>query len=268
MQQAEQQPRPLPAGRSGRRRQEGPGWGRRARIAAQVAVPCACTLASLVLVKAALSPELVGERAAALLARAGDLGPALFVALLAVRPVLLLPGQAFAALAGVLWGTLRGSALALLGAALAMWLVTTLGRRLLRRRLGRLAGERRDEWARVARRHDLAYAALVTLNPLLPTDLCMALGSGAGARRGRLVAGAVLGSVPGTIAAAALGSAASREEPVLGALSLLGLAVSLVGGALLARKAWGELRGRGRALAAPPAPCAPPPPPSAAPRAR
>jgi uncharacterized membrane protein YdjX (TVP38/TMEM64 family) len=168
------------------------------------------------------------------------------VALLAVRPVLLLPGQAFAALAGVLWGTLRGSALALLGAALAMWLVTTLGRRLLRRRLGRLAGERRDEWARVARRHDLAYAALVTLNPLLPTDLCMALGSGAGARRGRLVAGAVLGSVPGTIAAAALGSAASREEPVLGALSLLGLAVSLVGGALLARKAWGELRGRGR----------------------
>ncbi|HEY3445648.1 MAG TPA: VTT domain-containing protein [Myxococcales bacterium] len=223
-------------------RQGGPGWARRAKVAGQIAVPFACTLVTLWLVKTALSPDLVGAPAAALLAQVGVYGPALFVALLAVRPVLLLPGQAFAALAGVLWGTLEGSALALVGAVLAMVLVTTLGRRLLRRPIARLAGEHRDELARVAANHDLAYAFLITLNPLLPTDVCVALGSGAGGRRGRLVLGAILGSVPGTVATAAFGSAVSRDEPVLVALSLVGIAGSVVGGALLARSIWRELK--------------------------
>ncbi|MGC4113897.1 MAG: VTT domain-containing protein [Myxococcales bacterium] len=216
------------------------------------------TLVTILLVKTALSPELVGRPAAALLVKVGVLGPAIFVALLAVRPVLLLPGQAFSALAGVLWGTFEGAALSLVGAALGMVVVTTLGRRLLRRPVARLAGERREELAKVAAHHDFTYALLITLNPLLPTDVCVALGAGAGGRRGRLVLGAVAGSIPGTVATAAFGSALSRGEPVLVTLSVAGVVVSVVGGALLARAIGRELREPAPAGA--PGRAAPPPP--------
>ena len=228
-------------------------WAHRlglARTALKLVVPIACTATTAWLIKLAISRELATALATSVLGRAGLWGPLLFLVLLAVRPVLLLPGQAFAALAGVLWGGLQGTALSLLGSALAMVLVTTFGRRILRRPLERWAGKRAADLSRLAAQHDFLGAILLTLNPLLPTDVCMALSAGAGGRRSRLILGSVLGSAPGTLAIAYFGSAVTEDRPVLIASSLVGLAVSLLGGSLVARGVCRTLRQRSEAAAA------------------
>lgn len=116
--------------------------------------------------------------------------------------------------------------------------VTTLGRRFVRRPIERWAGKQSAELSRLAARRDFLYATLATLNPFLPTDVCIALGAGAGGRRSRLVLGAVLGSIPGTLATAYLGGAVAKDQPAIIAVSLAGMVASLVGGALLARSIW------------------------------
>lgn len=213
-------------------------WGARVRLAASVALPVALSLLAAWLFKVALSSPLVGAKAVSLLAQLGACAPVLFLLLLAVRPLFLVPGQALAAVAGVLWGGLEGTALCLLGSVLSVLLVASLGRRLLQRPLERWANGRNLELGRLAARRDFVSILVLTLNPLVPTDLAVALTAGAGGRRSRLVAGAVLGSLPGTLATCYFGSALTKDQPALLALSLAAVLVSLVGGGLLARGAW------------------------------
>lgn len=214
-----------------------PVWRARLGLAASAALPLGMALAAAWLLKTALAPML-GDRGVDVLARLGLWGPALFLLVLAVRPLFLIPGQALAAMAGVLWGGLEGSALCVAGSIPSLLLVAWLGRRLLRRPLERWASKRNLELARLAARRDFLCSLVLTLNPLIPTDLAIALTSGAGGRARRLVAGAVLGSVPGTLATCYVGSALTKDQPALLVLSLTALVVSLIGGALLARGAW------------------------------
>ncbi len=215
------------------------------RRALKLALPILCTVATLGAVKIVAQSHLIAPgRIAPLIAGLGIWAPALFLAALVVRPILLLPGQAFAAAAGMLFGVSWGSLLCVAGSALSALLVIGLGRRLLGRRLARWSGVDRDELARVARRHDSVCGALVTLNPLLPSDLCLALAAGAGARPWRLAVGASLGTIPGTVATALYGSAVVKDAPWALALGLSGIAASIVGGALLGRSALRELKPR------------------------
>ena len=216
-----------------------------ARRALRLTLPVVCTLSTLAAVKLVAQGNLIAPgRIAPLMAGLGIWAPALFLAALAIRPLLFLPGQAFAAAAGMLFGVSWGSLLCVAGSGLSALVVIGLGRRLLGRRLARWSGVDRDELARAARRHDSFFGALVTLNPLLPSDLCLALAAGAGARPWRLAVGASIGTIPGTVATALYGSAVIKDAPWALALGLSGIAASIVGGALIGRSA---LRDRKRA---------------------
>ncbi|MBI5546567.1 MAG: TVP38/TMEM64 family protein [Deltaproteobacteria bacterium] len=193
--------------------------------------PATLGIAALaLLVGASLSRDLLEASAQTALLSLGLWGPVLFLAALSVRPLLLLPAQAFAAAAGVVWGGAWGTVLVVAGSVLAMELVTLLGRRLLRTPIRRLAGKRAAALADLAGRRDFVYAVLASLNPLLPTDLCIAVGAAAGGRRHRLVLGTVLGSIPGTVATAYLGRAVVEGKALIIALSAAGLAASVAGG--------------------------------------
>ncbi len=237
-------------------------------LALKVGLPLVCTVISLAIVKMVASRELLGpEDISKVLTRLGPVAPLVFVLALGVRPVTLLPGQAFTAMAGMLWGTFWGTTLSLVGSGLSAAVVLWLGGRLLRRPLARWSGENREALAEAARRNSFLYGAVVTLNPLLPTDVSLALGAGAGARLGRLAAGAIIGTIPGTLTTAMFGSALTDDRPWALALSIAGMVASLIGGALIARSVWRSIQ-RNRRDAADPEPKAmlaaandaPPPP--------
>lgn len=213
---------------------------RAARLALLLAGLGAASLAAVALLAsgAAQSPETIST----MLERAGGWGPVAFVVASALRPLLLLPAQAFSAAAGALWGPGIGSAVAVAGNWASLAVVVLLGRRLLRGPLSRWSGPRRDELEQVARRHDFLYGLVMALNPLLPTDLAIAAASGAGARSRQLLAGSLLGAAPQAASTALFGGALVGDQSIGLALSTAGVALSLVGGVWIARGIWRSLR--------------------------
>ncbi|XXF81477.1 VTT domain-containing protein [Myxococcaceae bacterium GXIMD 01537] len=189
-----------------------------------------------------------------LLVPLGDAAPAVFVLCLAVRPVLLLPGQLFTAVGGMLFGTLAATLYSLLGSFIAAALLFWVARRLGTRPMKRLAGVRYDALSRVARRHDFKFSLLVCINPLFPTDVMIAAAAAAGARFWPTVLGVMLGSIPGTFLTAQFGSGLAQGRTVLTAVSAAGLVLSLGLGALLGRRIARELNAEAASDTPPPDP--------------
>jgi uncharacterized membrane protein YdjX (TVP38/TMEM64 family) len=210
--------------------------GRDRRTWLKVLAPVACSILGLVTLRL-LGPDFVNQRELhAAIAPLGRWAPLAFMLLLMVRPVTLLPGQLFCAVGGMLFGTLAGTAYALVGSFLAAALVYALSRRLGTRLMRRWTGERYSALTRVARRHDVKFAILSTLNPLVPTDMMLAMAAASGARFWPTVAGVLLGTFPGTFLTVQFGSGLAQGRTVLTALSAAGLVVSLVLGVLLGRR--------------------------------
>lgn len=226
----------------------------RGRAWVRVLLPVAASLLGLVTLRL-LGPDVVSQQQLSEWIRPlGPWAPLAFILFLAVRPVTLLPGQLFTAVAGVLFGTLAGSLYALAGSFLGTALVYLVTKRSGMRFMKRVAGERYQALRRTARRHDFTYGFLMCINPLFPTDVMVALAAGCGARFWPMALGVLLGTVPGTFLTAQFGSALGQGKPVMTALSALGLVVSLGIGIWVGRKVYKEVMGQGPS----PEPGAPP----------
>lgn len=215
--------------------------GRGAKFWVKVLAPLVLSLAGLVTLRL-LGPDVVNQKDLhAFLAPMGRWAPLGFIAFLAVRPVLLLPGQIFTAVAGMVFGSLLGTVYSLMGSFLAAALLFFLARKLGTRLMRRVAGERYEVLSRTARRHDFQFALLTCINPLVPTDVMLATAAASGARFWATVLGVLLGTIPGTFLTAQFGSGLAQGRAVMTAVSGLGLVLSLVLGAFFGRRIYKEV---------------------------
>ncbi|SEK75052.1 Uncharacterized membrane protein YdjX, TVP38/TMEM64 family, SNARE-associated domain [Stigmatella aurantiaca] len=189
----------------------------------------------------------------------GKAAPWVYVLALGLRPLLLLPGHVFAAVGGMLFGTLAGTAYALLGSFLGAAVLFFPARKLGQRPLRRLAGPRYGALVRVARKHDFQFAFLTTLNPLLPTDPMLIAAAASGARFWPSVAGMLLGTLPGTFLMVQFGSGLAQGRTWMTVVSAAGLVGSLVLGGLLGRRIYREISEAPPELPEPVAPAPEPP---------
>ncbi len=207
----------------------------------RVLVPVCASLGGLALLRL-LGPDFVSqERLSQWLAPLGDAAPIAFVAALAIRPVTLLPGNVFAAVGGMAFGTLAGTLYALLGSFLASVLIFAIARKLGGRLMKRVAGNHYSALTRVARKHDFQFAFLTCINPLLPTDMMLAAAAASGARFWPSVGGIMLGTLPGTFLMVQFGSGLAQGRTMMTVVSGVGLVVSLVLGAILGRRVYREI---------------------------
>jgi uncharacterized membrane protein YdjX (TVP38/TMEM64 family) len=196
----------------------------------------AASILGLVCLKA-LDPHIVNQRTLSeWLSPLGPYAPLAFVLALGVRPLTLLPGQVFTAFGGVAFGTLMGSAYALIGSFLACALIYVLSRKLGKRLMRRLAGGKFPAIQQAAKRHDFTFALLTCINPLLPTDVMIAAGAASGARFWPTALGVLVGTLPGTFLTAQFGSAIGQGKTVMTLVSVAGLVASLVVGLFVGRK--------------------------------
>ncbi|MFP2957399.1 TVP38/TMEM64 family protein [Myxococcus sp. 1LA] len=171
----------------------------------------------------------------------GALAPVVFILLLAVRPVTLLPGQLFTAVGGILFGMAMGTVYALIGTVLASGLIHFLARRLGRKPMRRLAGDKHPVFQRAAREHGFQLGFLACVNSVIPADVMLATASASGARYAPLALGAVVGTIPGTLLTALFGSSLGQGKTWMTAVSATGMVVSLLLGLVLGRKLMREL---------------------------
>lgn len=217
----------------------------RARMWLRVLAPMLLSIGGLVMLRL-LGPDYLDQRRLReLLEPLGDAAPIAYVAFLTVRPVLLLPGQLFTAVGGMMFGTLPAILYSLLGSFLGAVLLFLIARRLGQRPMRRLAGGHYHSLKKVARRHDFLFAIISCLNPLFPTDVMLAAAAASGARFWPTVAGMLVGTIPGTWLTAQFGSSLAQGKTLLTAVSAAGMVVSLLLGAWLGRRIYRELNAEG-----------------------
>ena len=207
----------------------------------RVLVPVGASLGGLALLRL-LGPDYLDQQKLNMwLEPFGEAAPVAFIVSLAIRPLTLLPGNLFAAVGGMAFGTLMGTMYALLGSFLAACLIFALARKLGARLMKRLAGSHYPALTRAARRHDFQFAFLTCINPLLPTDMMLAAAAASGARFWPSVGGMMLGTVPGTFLMVQFGSGLAQGRTVMTVVSGVGLVLSLILGAVLGRRVYREI---------------------------
>lgn len=212
-----------------------------ARMWLRVLAPMLISIGGLVALRL-LGPDFLDQhKLHDLLVPLGDGAPLAYIAFLAVRPVLLLPGQIFTAVGGIVFGTLAATLYSLLGSFLGAALLFVVARKLGTRPMKRIVGGHYQTLARVARRHDFKFALIICINPLFPTDVMVAMAAASGARFWPTVAGVMLGTIPGTFLTAQFGSGLAQGRTVLTAVSAAGMVLSLVLGAYFGRRVYREL---------------------------
>ncbi len=209
----------------------------------RVLAPLGASIGGLALLRL-LGPDILSQRELReWLEPMGRAAPVAYIAALAIRPLTLLPGHLFAAVGGMAFGTLAGTAYALVGSFLAGLVIFGLARKLGARPMRRLAGEHYPALERAARKHDFQFALLTCINPLLPTDVMFAVAAASGARFWPTVAGMLLGTLPGTFLMVQFGSGLAQGRTVMTVVSGVGLVVSLVLGGVLGRRVYREVMG-------------------------
>jgi uncharacterized membrane protein YdjX (TVP38/TMEM64 family) len=202
----------------------------------KIAAPALASILGLVTLRL-LGPDIVSQQTLAEWIRPfGEWAPLAFILFLAVRPITLLPGQLFTAVGGLLFGTKAGFVYAIIGSALANALVFFLAKNVGSRFMKRIAKHKYGAIKEVARRHDLGFAVVTCINPLVPSDVAIATAAAAGARFWPTALGFLLGTVPGTFLTAQFGSALGQGKTVMTILSAAGILVSLLLGVILGRR--------------------------------
>ncbi|MFL5348218.1 MAG: TVP38/TMEM64 family protein [Hyalangium sp.] len=207
----------------------------------RVLAPVCSSIGGLVLLRL-LGPDVIDQHQLhSFLVPLGQAAPFVYVLALLLRPVTLLPGTLFAAVGGMVFGTLMGTVYALIGSFLAALLIFGLARKLGVRPMKRLAGEHYHTLSRIARKHDFQFTFLVTINPLVPTDMMLAAAAASGARFWPSVAGMLLGTLPGTFLMVQFGSGLAQGRTVMTVVSAVGLLMSFVLGGFLGRRVYKEI---------------------------
>ena len=167
---------------------------------------------------------------------AGPAGPALFVLAGAALGLALFPGHVTAALAGLLFGALAGTALALAAALLGAMLCLLAARLLGAGSVTALLGARGRLWQDWVREHGFSAVLASRLAPGTPSGAVNYLAGLAGIRPRAFAAAVALGALPKTIAYVSLGGALADPFSTRGAVAAALYAGAAIGGALLARR--------------------------------
>ena len=223
--------------------------GRKLHQGLKLLAPMAVSISLLVGLRLWGPQYLDQEHLSHLLRPLGHWAPLVFVLLLGVRPVTLLPGQLFAAVGGILFGTAMGTVYALLGSLLATALIYLLSHRWGRGPMKRLVGHRHESLERAARRNSFLVGLFACTNMLIPADVVLAMASASRARFWPLALGAIVGSTPGTLLTAFFGSSLSQGKTWMTLASVCGLVVSLVIGLVLGRRLARDFHAAGTAAA-------------------
>ena len=200
-------------------------------------------VARLALLALAIAVALVGVTAAGISAgdvqrsitSAGLAGPVLFVLAGGTLCLAMFPGHVTAASAGLLFGAVAGTALALaaalLGAGLCLFTARRLGADSMHSLLGP-QGRAQREWLSA---NGFSAVLVSRLAPGVPAGIVNYLAGLAGIRPHAFLAAVALGALPKTIAYVALGGALSEPLSARGALAATLYIGAAVGGALVAR---------------------------------
>jgi uncharacterized membrane protein YdjX (TVP38/TMEM64 family) len=215
---------------------------RGAKFWVKVLTPVVASIGGLVALRL-LGPDVMSQRELhQVIVPLGRWAPLAFVAFLGVRPLLLLPGQIFTAVGGMVFGSLAATLYSLLGSFLSAALLFAIAKRFGTRLMKRVAGDSYGDLRRVAERHDFKFALLTCINPLLPTDVMLVAAACSGARFLPTVAGVMLGTIPGTFLTAQFGSGLAQGRTVMTAVSAAGMLLSLVLGVYFGRRVYKELQ--------------------------
>jgi uncharacterized membrane protein YdjX (TVP38/TMEM64 family) len=174
--------------------------------------------------------------------QAGTVGPVLFVLVGGALGLALFPGHVTATVAGMLFGALAGTALALAAALLGAGLCLLAARALGQDSVLSLLGERGRRWRDWVRDNGFSAVLACRLAPGLPSGPVNYLAGLAGIRLRAFGAAVTLGALPKTIAYVALGGALTDPLSTRGAIALGLYAATAVAGAIVARRL---LRARG-----------------------
>jgi uncharacterized membrane protein YdjX (TVP38/TMEM64 family) len=154
----------------------------------------------------------------------GATAPVAFVLLYALLSLALVPGSLLSVAAGVLFGAVTGTVLAVLGGVLGSSGAFLIGRRVGRAQVERLAGRRLcrlDVWLRL---HGAPTIAIVRIIPGVPYSLLNYAAGVTGISTRDYVLGTAVGLVPGAFVYAAFGE--TLDDPL--SLRFLGAVAALV----------------------------------------
>lgn len=167
---------------------------------------------------------------------AGVAGPAVFVAAGGMLGLALFPGHVTATVAGMLFGAVAGTALALAAALLAAALCVVAGRRLGAAAVLSLLGPRGRLWRTWLEVNGFGAVLACRLAPGTPAGIVNYLAGLAGIRLATIMAAVALGALPKTLAYAALGGALSNPLSARGAFAVTLYAGAAACGAVVARR--------------------------------
>jgi uncharacterized membrane protein YdjX (TVP38/TMEM64 family) len=167
---------------------------------------------------------------------AGIAGPAVFVLAGGVLGLALFPGHVTAAVAGLLFGALAGTALALAATLLGAALCLLAARRLGADAVLALLGPRGHWWRGWLEENGFGAVLAARLAPGVPSGPVNYLAGLAGIRPRAFYAAVALGTLPKTIAYVTLGGALEDPLSARGAFAVALYAAAAVGGAFVARR--------------------------------
>jgi uncharacterized membrane protein YdjX (TVP38/TMEM64 family) len=167
---------------------------------------------------------------------AGLAGPAVFVLAGGVLGLALFPGHVTAAVAGLLFGAVAGTALALASTLLGAALCLLAARRLGAGAVLALLGPRGRRWRDWLEANGFAAVLATRLAPGMPSGAVNYLAGLAGIGPRAFYAAVALGSLPKTVAYVTLGGALEDPLSARGAFAVALYAAAAVGGALVARR--------------------------------
>jgi uncharacterized membrane protein YdjX (TVP38/TMEM64 family) len=193
-----------------------------------LAIAVAFVLVSL----AGISP---GE-ARAWIRDAGIAGPLIFVLAGGALGLALFPGHVTAAVAGMLFGAVAGTALALAAALVGAALCLLAARRLGADATIQLLGPRGRRWHSWLNANGFSAVLATRLAPGMPSGAVNYLAGLAGIRPRAFYAAVALGALPKTIAYTTLGGALDDPLSARGAFAVALYAAAAIGGAVVARR--------------------------------
>ena len=168
------------------------------------------------------------------MAAAGPAGPVVFVLTAGVLCLALFPGHVSAVVAGVLFGALAGTALALAAAVLGAALCLTAARLLGSDAVHSLLGPRGARWQTWLAANGFSAVLACRLAPATPSGLVNYMAGLAGVRPRALLGAVALGALPKTVAYVTLGGALSDPLSSRAALAVALYVGAAAGGALIA----------------------------------
>jgi uncharacterized membrane protein YdjX (TVP38/TMEM64 family) len=205
---------------------------RRRAVARLVTLALAIAVAFALVSLAGIGP---GE-ARAWVRDAGLAGPLLFVLAGGALGLALFPGHVTAAVAGMLFGAVAGTALALGAALLGAALCLVAAGRFGADATLQLLGPRGRRWHAWLNANGFSAVLATRLAPGMPSGAVNYLAGLAGIRPRAFYAAVALGALPKTIAYTTLGGALEDPVSARGAFAVGLYAATAVGGALVARR--------------------------------